>query len=121
MCSPAGSAPETRQSPHDPRPPRLSPPAVAGAGRDRGPRRHHGAGAASAAGTAGAIGGGQMSVGYRAVQWNRRKIIYDAILIAGVILFIGTYMTVGAIRHPPADKPAWIDLRINALGTCAFT
>jgi len=61
-----------------------------------------------------------MSVSFRAVQWNRRKVIYDAILIAGVVAFIATYMTVGALRHPPADKPAWIDLRINALGSCAF-
>jgi len=61
-----------------------------------------------------------MSVSFRAVQWNRRKILYDAILLAGVALFIATYMTVGALRHPPADPPAWIDLRINALGSCAF-
>jgi len=61
-----------------------------------------------------------MSVGFKAVQWNRQKIVYDAILLAGVALFIGTYMTVGALRKPPADLPAWIDLRINAFGTCAF-
>src|SRR6476619_933149 len=62
-----------------------------------------------------------MSVGFQAVQWNRRKLIYDGILIAGVVLFIGTFMTVGALRNPPADQPAWINLRIKALGTCAFT
>ena len=67
-----------------------------------------------------AIGAGEMSVGFKAVQWNRQKIVYDAILLAGVALFIGTYMTVGALRNPPADMPAWIDLRINAFGTCAF-
>jgi len=62
-----------------------------------------------------------MSVGFKAVQWNRRKLVYDAILIAGVLLFVGTFMTVGALRNPPADYPAWINLRIKALGTCAFT
>src|ERR1043165_431337 len=62
-----------------------------------------------------------MSVGFKAVQWNRRKLIYDAILITGVFLFIGTFMTVGALRNPPADQPAWINLRIKAFGTCAFT
>jgi len=62
-----------------------------------------------------------MSAGLKAVQWNRRKLIYDAILIAGVVLFIGTFMTVGALRNPPADYPAWINLRIKAFGTCAFT
>jgi nitrite reductase/ring-hydroxylating ferredoxin subunit len=62
-----------------------------------------------------------MSAGFQAVQWNRRKLVYDAVLIAGVVLFIGTFMTVGAVRTPPADMPAWIDLRIKAFGTCAFT
>ena len=61
-----------------------------------------------------------MSVGFKAVQWNKRKIIYDVILLAGVAVFIGAYMTIGALRTPPADMPAWIDLRINAFGTCAF-
>jgi nitrite reductase/ring-hydroxylating ferredoxin subunit/DMSO/TMAO reductase YedYZ heme-binding membrane subunit len=61
-----------------------------------------------------------MSVGFRAVQWSRRKIVYDTILIVAAALFIVTHMTVGALRHPPADTPAWINLRINALGTCAF-
>jgi len=62
-----------------------------------------------------------MSARFQAVQWNRRKIVYDAILIAGVVLFVGTFLTVGALRNPPADYPAWIGLRIKALGTCAFT
>src|ERR1043166_6354733 len=62
-----------------------------------------------------------MSAGFKAVQWNRRKVVYDAVLIAGVVLFVGTFMTVGALRTPPADQPAWIGLRITALGTCAFT
>ncbi|MEA2928557.1 MAG: hypothetical protein QOG38_985 [Hyphomicrobiales bacterium] len=61
-----------------------------------------------------------MSVGFQAVQWNRKKLFYDGILLAAVALFIGTYMTVGALRKPPADMPAWINLRINAFGTCAF-
>ena len=61
-----------------------------------------------------------MSAGFKAVQWNRRKIVYDAILLAGVVLFIGTFMTLGALRNPPADTPAWINLRIKAFGTCAF-
>jgi len=27
-----------------------------------------------------------MSTGYRAVQWNRQKIVYDAAMLAGVAL-----------------------------------
>jgi nitrite reductase/ring-hydroxylating ferredoxin subunit/DMSO/TMAO reductase YedYZ heme-binding membrane subunit len=61
-----------------------------------------------------------MSVGFKAVQWNRQKYIYDAILIAGAALFIGAFMTIGALRSPPQDMPAWINLRIKAFGTCAF-
>ena len=61
-----------------------------------------------------------MSAGFQAVQWNRRKLVYDAILLAAVALFIGTFITVGALRNPPADQPAWIGLRIKAFGTCAF-
>ena len=61
-----------------------------------------------------------MSVGFKAVQWNRQKVVYDAILLVGVALFVGTFMTVGALRNPPSDQPAWIGLRIKAFGTCAF-
>jgi nitrite reductase/ring-hydroxylating ferredoxin subunit len=61
-----------------------------------------------------------MSVGFKAVQWNRKKLVYDGILLAGVALFITAFMTIGALRNPPADTPAWINLRIKAFGTCAF-
>jgi nitrite reductase/ring-hydroxylating ferredoxin subunit/DMSO/TMAO reductase YedYZ heme-binding membrane subunit len=62
-----------------------------------------------------------MSVGFKAVQWNQRKLVYDAILIACVAAFIATFMTIGALRNPPANAPEWIGLRIKAFGTCAFT
>jgi nitrite reductase/ring-hydroxylating ferredoxin subunit/DMSO/TMAO reductase YedYZ heme-binding membrane subunit len=62
-----------------------------------------------------------MSAGFKAVQWNRQKYVYDAFLVAGVALFIGTFMIVGALRSPPADAAAWINLRIKAFGVCAFT
>ena len=62
----------------------------------------------------------EMSAGFQAVQWNRRKLVYDAILLGCVALFVGTFITVGALRNPPADQPAWIGLRIKAFGTCAF-
>ena len=61
-----------------------------------------------------------MSAGFKAVQWNRRKLIYDGILIASVALFIGTFIAIGAARNPPGDQAAWIGLRIKAFGTCAF-
>src|ERR1700730_2834159 len=61
-----------------------------------------------------------MSVGFRAVQWNRRKIVYDAILLAAVALYIAAFMGISAWRKPPADWPDWINLRIDAFGSCAF-
>jgi nitrite reductase/ring-hydroxylating ferredoxin subunit/DMSO/TMAO reductase YedYZ heme-binding membrane subunit len=61
-----------------------------------------------------------MSVGFRAVQWNRKKAVYDVILLAGVALYIGAFMSISAARNPPADWPAWINLRIDAFGSCAF-
>ena len=33
-----------------------------------------------------------MSAGFRAVQWNQAKFVYDAILLAAVALYIGTYI-----------------------------
>jgi nitrite reductase/ring-hydroxylating ferredoxin subunit/DMSO/TMAO reductase YedYZ heme-binding membrane subunit len=61
-----------------------------------------------------------MSVGFQAVQWNAKKLVYDGILLGCVALFIATFMLIGAWRNPPADMPAWIGLRIKAFGTTAF-
>jgi len=61
-----------------------------------------------------------MSVGFRAVQWNRAKIIYDAILVTAVVLFIGVFLALADRIDPPKDLPAAIDLRIRAFGSCAF-
>ena len=61
-----------------------------------------------------------MSVGFQAVQWNRTKLVYDAILIAGAALCIATYLTAVYWFDPPKDQPTAIDLRIRAFGICAF-
>lgn len=61
-----------------------------------------------------------MSVGFRAVQWNRRKLLYDGILLAGVVLFIAVFLAVAYRVDPPKDLAAAIDLRIRAFGSCAF-
>jgi nitrite reductase/ring-hydroxylating ferredoxin subunit/DMSO/TMAO reductase YedYZ heme-binding membrane subunit len=61
-----------------------------------------------------------MSAGFQAVQWNRRKLIYDAIVLAGVALVVGIHMTIGARLAPPDNWAGWVNLRINALGFCAF-
>jgi nitrite reductase/ring-hydroxylating ferredoxin subunit/DMSO/TMAO reductase YedYZ heme-binding membrane subunit len=61
-----------------------------------------------------------MSAGFRLVHWNRTKVVYDAILLAGVALYIGTYLIVAQRLEPPKDLPGAIDLRIRAFGSCAF-
>jgi nitrite reductase/ring-hydroxylating ferredoxin subunit/DMSO/TMAO reductase YedYZ heme-binding membrane subunit len=61
-----------------------------------------------------------MSTGFCAVQWNRRKLIYDAILIGCVVLYIGTFNTIAYALHPPIDVPARVDIHIRAFGSCAF-
>ena len=50
-----------------------------------------------------------MSVGYRAVQWNRDKLVYDGILIVAVALFIAGFVTIHGQLHPPKDLPNAID------------
>jgi nitrite reductase/ring-hydroxylating ferredoxin subunit/DMSO/TMAO reductase YedYZ heme-binding membrane subunit len=61
-----------------------------------------------------------MSAGFQAVQWNRAKLVYDAVLLAGVALYIGAYLVLSYWLDPPKDLPAAIDLRIRAFGSCAF-
>jgi len=61
-----------------------------------------------------------MSVGFKAVQWNREKTIYDAILLTGVALYIGTFIGISHWIEPPKDALEAIDVRIRAFGSCAF-
>jgi len=61
-----------------------------------------------------------MSVGFKAVQWSREKLIYDAILLAGVTLYILAFIGISYRIAPPKDLPEAIDVRIRAFGTCAF-
>jgi nitrite reductase/ring-hydroxylating ferredoxin subunit/DMSO/TMAO reductase YedYZ heme-binding membrane subunit len=65
-------------------------------------------------------GAAAMSVGYRAIQWNRDKIIYDGILLIAVAIYLAVFLAVGAKLNPPKDIPDAIDLRIRAFGSCAF-
>ena len=58
-----------------------------------------------------------MSVGYRAVGWNRQKKIYDAVLVAGVLLYLAVFVGVGTLARPEATLET---LLIRGLGTCAL-
>ena len=61
-----------------------------------------------------------MSAGFQAVQWNRDKRIYDAVLLAAVAAYIAAFVAYGAWAAPPDNALAWIDLRIRAFGSAAF-
>jgi len=61
-----------------------------------------------------------MSVGFRAVQWNRTKCIYDGIVLACVIVYVGAYVTIGSWTNPPKNLADVIGLRVDAFGSCAF-
>jgi nitrite reductase/ring-hydroxylating ferredoxin subunit/DMSO/TMAO reductase YedYZ heme-binding membrane subunit len=61
-----------------------------------------------------------MSTGFRAVQWNRDKVIYDAILVAGVALFLTGFVVIARQLHQPKNLADAIDIWIRATGSCAF-
>ncbi len=58
-----------------------------------------------------------MSVHYQAVGWNRQKKIYDAVLAAGVLLYLAAFVGLGALLYPAATAET---LLIRALGTLAL-
>lgn len=58
-----------------------------------------------------------MSVAYRAVQWNRQKIIYDSILLTGVALYIYAFLWATPLIDTNADA---MNIRIRAFGSAAF-
>ncbi len=61
-----------------------------------------------------------MSIGFRAVQWNRDKLVYDSILLIAVTLYIGGFAAIYWHLHPPKNLPDAIDILIRAFGSCAF-
>lgn len=58
-----------------------------------------------------------MSAGYRAVLWNRQKIVYDALLVAAVGGYLLSYQYLVPMLDPHAE--AW-NVRMRAYGSCAF-
>jgi DMSO/TMAO reductase YedYZ heme-binding membrane subunit/nitrite reductase/ring-hydroxylating ferredoxin subunit len=62
-----------------------------------------------------------MSAGFRAVQWNRQKRVYDAVLLSAVAIYIVGFILIGRYWLSSPDDPAeWDDLRIRAFGSCAY-
>ena len=61
-----------------------------------------------------------MSVGFRAVQWNRAKLIYDGIVAVAAAIFVVGYAVVDFQWHPPKNLPEAIDIWLRATGSCTF-
>jgi nitrite reductase/ring-hydroxylating ferredoxin subunit/DMSO/TMAO reductase YedYZ heme-binding membrane subunit len=61
-----------------------------------------------------------MSVGFRAVQWNRTKLVYDGILLAAATLYMIVFAAISWQLFPPKNLPDAIDIGIRTFGTCAF-
>jgi hypothetical protein len=51
--------------------------------------------------------------GFRAVQRNRTKIIYDPIVLACVVLYVRAYVAVVSWTSPPKDLAGAINLRVD--------
>jgi methionine sulfoxide reductase heme-binding subunit len=58
-----------------------------------------------------------VSVQYGAISWNRQKKIYDFVLAALVVLYLGVFVGLGAWRNPNATAET---LLIRGLGTAAL-
>jgi sulfoxide reductase heme-binding subunit YedZ len=58
-----------------------------------------------------------MALGYRAVLWNRQKLLYDGFLLAGVGLYLVVFLTLTPRLDPNAEPT---NLRIRAFGSLAF-
>jgi len=61
-----------------------------------------------------------MSAAYRPVIWNRNKMIYDAVLVVGIFVYVNLFLQVG-----PLISPAFRDIdaptqRMRVFGTLAF-
>ena len=58
-----------------------------------------------------------MSVIYKAVQWNRQKLIYDAILLTAVVFYIVIFVDVARLVDSNIELRG---VRIRAFGSAAF-
>src|SRR5437899_163197 len=63
------------------------------------------------------LGAVQMSVRYQAIFWNPTKRVYDSFIAAGVFLYLGTFVGLGALVHPNATIET---LLIRGFGTLAL-
>ncbi len=61
-----------------------------------------------------------MSAQCKPVIWNRNKLIYNAVLVAAVAIYILTFVRLVPMLLPPGTDVDYNVRRMNAFGTCAF-
>jgi methionine sulfoxide reductase heme-binding subunit len=54
-----------------------------------------------------------VSAGFVAIQWNRHKLVYDAVAVAAIGLYLGSYLLL-------TSGVTWEIQRLRAFGSCAF-
>lgn len=58
-----------------------------------------------------------MSAKYVMVQWTKRKMVYDAIVLTGVALYLALFYVIGGAVRPDISHPV---LEMRTWGSCAF-
>jgi sulfoxide reductase heme-binding subunit YedZ len=61
-----------------------------------------------------------VSVQYRAVNWTRHKVVYDLVLAGACVAFVGVFMVMSMVVHPPPNEVSPPILVMRALGTLAI-
>lgn len=61
-----------------------------------------------------------MSVKYVPVQWNPNKYVYDAVLLASVVLYIFAFLELGTAAADVTQPINGAIVRMRAFGSCAF-
>ena len=61
-----------------------------------------------------------MSHGYVPVQWNRSKVIYDLLLWAAIVTYLGAFVAVTLLALPAGESLSPMIMIIRALASCAF-
>ena len=61
-----------------------------------------------------------MSHGYVAVNWNRRKQLYDLCLWIGIVVYVALFLGIGNMLYRGEESISTLILLMRAFSTCAF-
>jgi len=61
-----------------------------------------------------------VSAGYKTVNWNRNKIVYDLLLWLGIVIYIAVFMMVTQKLYTGEEALTFIIVLMRALSTCGF-